>query len=119
MHTRPSRILSSLIAVAALAVVLPATAGGGVSWSVGIGGGFPAYYPPPPVYYSPPPVYNNNYSNYYAPPVIYGSAPVYSAPPPIIVYDRSYYRWRPPHDHDHGHRGGYQRGHRDYRDYRR
>ncbi len=106
----------------ALALSAASAMAGGVNWSVNIGVG--GYYPPPPVYYSPPPY--NNYSNYYAPPVIYGNAvPVYQAPPPVIygpvpviVYGyqgRPYYPG-PRHDH---YRDGYERGHREYRDYHR
>jgi hypothetical protein len=88
---------------------------GGVHWSVNVGVG--GFYPPPPVYYAPAPAYNN-YSNYYAPPVIYGNAvPVYEAPPvyyspaPVFVYS---YRER---ERQYDHRRGYQRGYREYRNY--
>lgn len=122
MSKRLSHTFAALAAATALIAVVPATAGG-VNWSIDIGGGYPAYYPPAPVYYPPPPVYNNNYSNYYAPPIIYGSTPVYQAPPPIIVYGRSYYRSGPPRDYYRGrghydHRGGHGHG-RGPHDYRR
>lgn len=110
--------LRHLIVTLALgtAAAAPAFAGGGVSWSISVGGGYPGYgyyAPPAPVYYPPPPVYNN-YSNYYAPPVVYGrAAPVYE-PPPVVVYEAPrYYRPYPPPAVI------YRYHEREYRDYRR
>lgn len=113
--------MKKLITLCGLATVLTLTGtgaiAGGVNWSVNVGVG--GFYPPAPVYYAPVPAYNN-YSNYYAPPVIYGNAipayqppPVYYAPAPVVVY--SYRERQRLHDH----RYGYQRGHREYRDYDR
>lgn len=118
--------MKKFIALCAAATVLTMAAtsamAGGVNWSVNLGVG--GYYPPAPVYYSPPPMYNN-YSNYYAPPVIYGNAvPVYQAPPqvyyeaPVVIYGNQGRRHHGPR-HDHYRHGGYDRGHREYRDYRR
>lgn len=107
--------LASILALSAASAMA-----GGVNWSVNVGVGGYGYYPPPPVYYSPPPY--NNYSNYFAPPVIYGNAvPVYQTPPPVIYAPAPFtvysYPSRPRH-HGH-HRDGYERGHREYRDYHR
>jgi hypothetical protein len=119
--------MKKIIALCGLASVLTlattSAMAGGVNWSVNVGVG--GYYPPAPVYYAPPAY--NNYSNYYAPPIIYGSqVPVYSAPPvvyapaPVVVYGgyRGYYP-EPRYDHHNDHQGGYYRAPRDYRDYRR
>lgn len=111
-----SRTFAALAICGALTAAAPAIAGG-VNWSVDIGVGgypaYPAYYPPAPVYY-PPPVVNNNYSNYYAPPIIYGATPVYTAPPPVVVYGRSYHRWRSPPPRHYGHGPRHHGGHHGY-----
>ena len=110
------RRIVTLAALSSAVFAAPAIAGGGVSWSLSVGGGgYPGYYPPPPVY-RPAPAYNN-YSNYYAPPIIYGnSVQYYEAPPPVIIYGNPQPQyWRgppPPRYYDHGHRNDY-RGYRD------
>ncbi len=110
------RFATTTICLAAALTSLPALAGGGVGWSLSIGGGSPYY--PPPAYYPPPPY--NNYSNYYSPPIIYGSSvEIYEAPPSVIIYGRpspSYWRGPPPGYRPHDRNPGYRHDHRGYRD---
>lgn len=142
------RTLLTIVAVAASATAAAGGVNWSLNVGVG-GYGYsppPVYYAPPATHYyghSGYPGYSN-YSNYYAPPVVYGRAvPVYQPRPsvvystsaPVTVYGDSY---RPQHsrfdhghdrgrDHRHYHRahprhhyqGGYERGPREYRDYRR
>lgn len=100
---------SAGVALAMLTAAGTAQAGGGVSWSVGIGAPGvavgvaspqPYYYAPPPAYYAPQPVYVPP-----PPPVYYRPArPVYYAPPVVVAPPAVYYGG--------GYRGGYGHGHR-------
>ncbi len=116
---RSTAVLSAALLSLGCLLALPARAGGGVQWSIGIGsapygagvtvgnavsGPAPVYVsppgvvyaPPPPVYVAPPPLYVPRPPAYVAPPPIYvAPPPVYTAPPPVY-YVPSAPRFLPP-----------------------
>ncbi|WP_298231904.1 hypothetical protein [uncultured Azohydromonas sp.] len=116
---RSTVVLSAALLSLGCLLALPARAGGGVQWSVGISnapygvgvtvgnvlsGPAPVYVPPPgvvytpppPVYVSPPPLYVPRPPAYVAPPPIYvAPPPVHTAPPPVY-YVPSAPRFLPP-----------------------
>lgn len=114
------KILTGLMAAAALGVSAGAAQAGNVHWSIGVNlppigtviSNGPVYHHPG-AYYAPPPVYAPA-PVYYAPPVVYRPAPRYYRPP-VVVIDR---RWDGRgYDRGHwGHRDG--RGHYDGRGHR-
>lgn len=123
---RSTVVLSAALLSLGCLLALPARAGGGVQWSIGIGsapygagvtvgnvvsGPVPVYVappgvgytPPPPVYISPPPLYVPRPPAYVAPQPIYvAPPPVYTAPPPVytapppVYYVPSAPRFLPP-----------------------
>ena len=126
IRTFPLRrpFLLSLFSAATLMIAVPAQAH--VHWSVNVGiGGF-AYYPAPRVYVAPR-------AYYPAPAVVYRAAPVYVEPEyvqpeviyqqPVVIYDRPVRPIHAPHYYEAAPLPpgsyGYQRGYREYRDYRR
>jgi hypothetical protein len=118
MIRKPSSLRWVRAAAAGLLLAGPlaatsALAGGGVSWSIGIGvPGVVAY--PAPVYAVPQPVYVRPAYPYGPPPSVW-SPPVVVAPPPPVYYAPPP-RWHggPPghwHGRGHGHGRGHWHGH--------
>lgn len=127
MNTIRTPLLIGLLSAATLLIAAPAQAR--THWSVNLGLGFGGYYPAPHAYYpAPRPYYYPAPAVVYqpAPQVVYQAVPVYAQPEviyqqPVVVYDRPVRHVYPPHYYErvapHGY--GYNRGYREYRDYRR